>query len=164
MCLVPASLALVSLAFETLKASGHTGALPRLHLPAALVPIAALVVGVSQGLVVVGSAISVGLSIVALRGLVIAGRTADVSARGVIRLLTVPAAIATASAVTVLAMDRTLLTASHQPNASIGWALLALEGLSFAALYLTGMYAFASETTRDVVTRLRDLRPAKRRG
>ena len=126
--------------------------LPRIHLPTALVPIGALAIGAGLGLVVIGALTSVGLAVVGLRAIVLAGREARTARRAVVTVLAPPAMVAALAATCVLTADHAFVD-GHDAGLG-GWTVLLGEAAAFALLYWA-----PCARSRPVATRRARARP-----
>ena len=151
MCCFAAGQALGSLVGQAWLAVGRPQLLPRLHLLSvvalALLMLALLPLGlVGMGLALSFSSLCVG--VYAIRG---AAAALQIPVRVLVRELAPPAVAAATMALALVALDRGAVHAADH-GAVAGLALLALETLAGAALYLLLLAAFSPARAHDLQT------------
>jgi len=162
LCLVGASLALISIASEVLKASGRPELLPRIHLASALAPLAAVSIGVKLGIVAIGALTSVALACVSVYALSTARKVVGTSLREIAAAVIPPLLVASSITGVFSVVERAVVDAASHGTA-LGLVLLCLEALAAAAVYLAVMRVVVPGTTRELTTALGHLR-SRRRG
>lgn len=145
---------LSSVASEALKAAGRPDRLTRMHTVTAVVTVAGMLALLPFGL----SAVAIGLSIGAVAGgwlgLFYVVRILSVSRRSVVAEVWPPllAALAMAAAMTPVEF---LLVRAGERGTALGLALLAVEALGAAAVYLAVLAVVAPESASELLRGLR---------
>lgn len=161
LCLVGVALVVMSISSEAFKATGRPDLLPRMHALSALVPIAAVGIGVAFGIVVIAACISVGLMLVAGAGLWAALGVTGTPRAAAARILAATLGNSVVVASLFLVVERAVVDAASHGTA-LGFLILAGESLLAGIAYVVGMRVTAPAMTTEFLTTLRHLRGTTR--
>ncbi len=139
-----AALAIISISTELMKATGRPELLPRIHVLSALAPIAAVTIGVSFGIVVVGALTSIGLLGVAVFALAKARPIVERSLSELARIAAGPVAVGSGCALALAICERLVDSPSH--GTAIGLVILVVESLAAALVYGLAMRRVSPKT------------------
>jgi PST family polysaccharide transporter len=156
LCLVGASVALISISAEVFKATGRPDLLPRMHLLSAIAPISAVAVGVSFGIVAIAACTSIGLASVAASGIWAACAVTHTPRHRAGRIVLAPFVNAASVAVLFFAVDRGVVDPASR-HAVVGFLLLIGEAILAGGLYLLAMRLTAPKATAEFVSSFRYL-------
>jgi PST family polysaccharide transporter len=151
-----AVLSLDALATEVWKATGHTRYLPRMQMLALILTAALVAAAVPAGLVAVCAAVSlasVGVAIYAIWGI---HDATGLGIRALVSQVWPPAVSAVLMASALFAIDRLIVHAGAH-GVGVALALLALETLLGAGLYVLGLRLVAPEATVELSALARPL-------
>jgi O-antigen/teichoic acid export membrane protein len=146
------ALALDSISSEAFKATGRTEILPRMHALTAVVPIALMLALRDFGAAGMGLALSLGMSIVAAYAVWALSRVARLPLRIIAAQIRPATSGAVVMAAGIYALDRYIVHAG-QSHGLLGVALLILDVLAAAVLYLGALYL----VSRPSIVELKEL-------
>jgi O-antigen/teichoic acid export membrane protein len=149
---VGVALALDSISSEAFKATGRTEILPRMHGLTAVVPIALMIVLRRFGGEGMGAALSLGMAVVAIYAVGALGRVARVRTRRILAQAGPALMAASMMAAAGFFLERYVIHAGGATGLR-GLALLLLDTLAVAALYLASLAALS----RRSLVELREL-------
>ncbi len=150
-------MALNSIASEGLKADGRPELAARMNVVGASATIVAMLALVPFGLVGVAAGVSIGATLGAAVGVRHAARVLDLPL-GELFAEVWPPLVAALAMVAVMTPLEFIVVEADSRGTAVGLALLALEGLAAAAVYLAVLWALAPATGRELVRGARTLR------
>jgi O-antigen/teichoic acid export membrane protein len=159
---ITAAAAVISVASEAAKGAGRPDILPRIHILSGLLPIVLIVAFLPLGPVGVGGALSIGSGVAAVYALARAAAIARVPLRQVWGEL-LPVAVASGVAALVVGVLNWLVLDAASRTEAVGLALLALELLLGAVVYLVTVAVISPGAATEFATIRRILAPPLRR-
>ena len=150
MGLYTGAMALNSIASEGLKADGRPEFATRMNLVTAVVTIIAMLAFVPLGLAAVAVGLSLGAVCGAAVGLAYAIRVIGLRSRDILSEIW-PPLLAALAMVAVMTPVEFLLVEADSRGTAVGLALLAIEGLAAALIYVAVLAALAPETGRELL-------------
>ncbi len=146
--------ALTAVAGEAIKGSGHSRRLNVVTAVNMVSGVTLMLVLLPWGLIGVGAAISASTMLMGIVAVVVANRLVAVGTGEILGRLLPALGCAIVAVAVVWPLDRLVLRADAAPM-PVGIALLALETVVFAAVYLLAAAALTPATAREMLTGLR---------